>query len=76
MRAVSRGIGIPAAVRGVVGRGKLDGDGVAGKGAAGPRVGGKKISDRKARQAQQVPRGARAVVLANNLDSHECFAGT
>ena len=70
MRAVSRGIGISAAVRGVVGRGKLDGDGVAGEKAAGPRVGGKKIRDREARQPQQVPRSARAVVLADDLDSH------
>jgi hypothetical protein len=54
----------------VVGRGKIDGDGVAGKRSAGHGVSGQKFRYRKAREPQQVPRRARAIVFANYFDSH------
>jgi hypothetical protein len=54
-----------------VGRGKIDGDGIAGKRAIGNGVGGKKFRDRKAREPQQMPRRARTIVFANDFDSHE-----
>jgi hypothetical protein len=31
---------------------------------------GKKFSHRKSREPQEMPRGARAIVVANNFDSH------
>ena len=57
-------------VRGVRGRGKLDGDGVAGMRPFRDRIAGKKFRHRETRKAHQVPRGARAVVVANDFDSH------
>jgi hypothetical protein len=56
--------------RGVRGRGKIDGDGVAGQRSAGDRVGRKKFGDREAGEPQQVPSGTRAIVVANDFDSH------
>ena len=57
-------------VRGVRGRGKIDGDGIARMRSLRDRVGRKKFRYRKAREPHQVPRGARAVVVANDFDSH------
>jgi hypothetical protein len=53
-----------------MGRGKIDGDGVAGQRPAYNRVSRKKFSDREPGQPQKMPRGARAIVVANNFDSH------
>jgi hypothetical protein len=63
-----------AGVRGVWGRGKFDGDGVARMGSLRDRISGQEFRDRKSREPHQVPRGARAIVVANNFDSHvvEC----
>ena len=57
-------------VRGLSGRGKIDGDGVAGVRPVHDRVRGKKFSHRKSREPQKMPRGPRAIVVANNFDSH------
>ncbi len=57
-------------VRGVRGRGKIDGDGIAGQRSANDRVGRKKFRNREARKPQQMPRSPRAIVFANNFDSH------
>ena len=43
---------------------------VAGQRSAHHRVGRKKFSDRKPGQPQKMPRSARAIVVANNFDSH------
>ena len=67
---VRGGIRPEGGVRGVRGRGKIDGDGVAGKRSAGNRVRGKKFRHRKPREPQQMPRRARAIVFANDFDSH------
>jgi hypothetical protein len=52
------------------GRGKFDGDGIAGKWSTGSRVSGKKFRYRETREPQQMPSGARAIVIANDFDSH------
>jgi len=57
-----------------MGRGKIDGDGIAGKRSTGNRVSGKKFGDRKAREPQQMPRRSRAIIFANDFDSH-VFSG-
>ena len=67
---VRGGIRPQEGVRGVMGRGEIDGDGVAGQRSAGHRVGGKKFRHRKSRKPQQVPSRARAIIFANDFDSH------
>src|SRR5712691_719950 len=68
--------GLPAVVstkagfRGVGGRGKIDGDGISRKRSARDRVRGKIFSYRKSREPQQVPSGPRAIIVANDFDSH------
>ena len=57
-------------VRGVKGRGKIDGDGIAGQRSANNGVGRKKLRYREARKPQQMPRGPRAIIFANDFDSH------
>jgi len=53
-----------------MGRGKIDGDGVASEWSAGDRVSRKIFSHRETREPQQMPRSARAIVVTNNFDSH------
>ena len=72
---VRGGIRPEEGVRGVMGRGKIDGDGVPGEWSARDRVSRKKFSHRETRKPQQMPRSARAIVVANNFDSHG-FSGT
>ena len=67
---VRGGIRPQAGIRGVGGRGKIDRDGISGKRPARDRFRGKKFSDREAREPQQMPRGPRAIIFANDLDSH------
>ena len=57
-------------VRGVRGRGKIDGDSEAGMRSRRDRVGRKKFRYRETRETHQVPSGARAIVVANDFDSH------
>jgi hypothetical protein len=57
-------------IRGVRGRGKIDGDGVTGQRPFFCCVAGKKFRDRKTREPHQVSSGARAVVVADDFDSH------
>ena len=57
-------------VRGLRGRGEINGDGIAGVWPVRDRVAGKKFRDRKSRETQEMPRGARAIVVANDFDSH------
>ena len=64
------GIRPEVGVRGVRGRGKIDGDNVAGEWSTGDSIGRKKFSYREAGEPQQVPSGARAIVIANDFDSH------
>ena len=52
------------------GRGKIDGNGVPGKRPAGNRVRRQKFRNRKPAQPQQMPSRPRAIVIANNFDSH------
>jgi hypothetical protein len=52
------------------GRGKIDSDGVAGVRASDDGVRRQKFGDREARQPQKMPRSPRAIILANNFDSH------
>jgi hypothetical protein len=54
----------------VRGRGKIDGDGVARVWSTGDRVSGKKLGYRETRDPQQMPSGARAIIVANDFDSH------
>jgi hypothetical protein len=51
-------------------RGELDRNCEAKVGRLRDGFNGKKFRHRKSRQSQQVPRSARAIVVANNLDSH------
>ena len=57
-------------IRGVSGRGKLNGNGVAGVRFLRDPLGRKKFCNCKTREPQQVSSGARAIVVANDFDSH------
>jgi hypothetical protein len=57
-------------IRGVLGRGKIDGDGVPGKRPRSHRIARQRFRYRKPRQPQQMPRRPRAIILAINFDSH------
>jgi hypothetical protein len=54
----------------MVGRGKLDGNDVAGARSTGERVRRKKVGNREARVLQKMTRRPRAIVFANDVDSH------
>ena len=57
-------------VRGVKGRGKIDGDGIAGQRSANNGVCWKKFRNCEARKPQQMPRSPRAIIFANDFNSH------
>ena len=52
------------------GRGKIDRDSETGEWSSGNRVGGKEFRHRKTRDPQQMPSSPRAIVIANDFDSH------
>ncbi len=53
------------------GRGKIDGDRVAGMRSARNSLRRQKFRNRKSAEPQQMPRSPRAIVIANNFDSHK-----
>ncbi len=59
-----------AGVRGKRGRGKIDGNRIARVRPRSHRIHRQKFRNRKSREPQQVPRGPRTIVIANDFDSH------